>query len=86
MPRLLFDDLYAGQCRLEADKRQELSKRPGMNHVVDLAGHLRAVTDAQQLFKVHDAAVSGCGIDDLPADAVVLAPDPSGLASLPCYA
>ena len=31
---------------------------------------------------MQNAAVSSHGIDDLPADAVVLAPDPSGLSSL----
>ena len=49
---VFLDDLHASQSGFVLDEREELCKRPGMNHPVDFAGHFRAVADAEQLLDV----------------------------------
>lgn len=82
VPGVLFDNLDTSERCLVADESEKLRKGPGVQHAVDLPGLLGAVSDAKQLLDMQNAAVSSHGIDDLPADAVVLAPGPSGLSSL----
>ena len=86
MPRVLLDDLYAGPCRLVADEAKKLREGPSVKHAVDLARLLGPIPDTEQLLDVKDAALFSDGIDDLPADAVILAPHPSGLAFLAALA
>ena len=79
---VFLDDLHASQSGFVPDEREELRKGPSMNHAVHLVGHLCAVADAEQLLDVQDATAGGYGVDDLSADAMVFAPDPSGFSPL----
>ena len=82
MPRVLFDNLDTGERCLVADEAQKLRERPGMQHAAHLPRLLGAVADAEQLLDMQNAAAGSHAIDDLTAEAVILAPYPSGLAPL----
>ena len=79
---VFFDDFDAGESCFVVDEGEELR---GVNHPVDLSGHFDAIADAEELFDVQDAPTSGYGINDVSADAVVFAPDPSGFSSLAAF-
>src|SRR3990167_4125667 len=60
---VFFDHLHASQRSLERDEVKQLRKRPTVNHSIDLARHLDAVTNAEELFDVQDTSMCRNDID-----------------------